>query len=196
VLVVLLAGGGTVAAAGNSMPDQPLYPVKLATEQAQLTLTPSALGKAELYAKLADKRVAEIVQMADKNEPERVQIATRRLGTYLSRIAELASTPTTTIGMARAPVLSSPAPAIAPPEAASLDKAATPNQEAGTTEKPEPILDERAKLREVMERYSVNHPAQLRAAMSKVPPTARLALLRAITVSETGYQKVLSSLGE
>ncbi|GAH90833.1 unnamed protein product, partial [marine sediment metagenome] len=32
VLVLLLAGGGTVAAASNSMPDSPLYPVKLATE--------------------------------------------------------------------------------------------------------------------------------------------------------------------
>ena len=52
VLVLLLASGGTVAAAGNSMPDEPLYQVKLATEAVRLTLTPSALGKAELYAKL------------------------------------------------------------------------------------------------------------------------------------------------
>ena len=31
VLILLLVGGSTVAAAGNSMPDEPLYPVKLAT---------------------------------------------------------------------------------------------------------------------------------------------------------------------
>ena len=35
VLVLLLVGSGTVIAAGNSMPDSPLYPVKLATEEAQ-----------------------------------------------------------------------------------------------------------------------------------------------------------------
>ncbi|MFH0914552.1 MAG: DUF5667 domain-containing protein, partial [Chloroflexota bacterium] len=57
VLTVLLAGTGTVFAAGNSMPDEPLYPVKLATEQIQIRLTPSNLKKAELYASLAEKRV-------------------------------------------------------------------------------------------------------------------------------------------
>ncbi len=50
VLGVLLMGGGTIAAASYSMPDSLLYPVKLATEQAQLTLTPSDIGKAELCA--------------------------------------------------------------------------------------------------------------------------------------------------
>ena len=35
VLGILLMGGGTIAAAGYSMPDSPLYPVKLATEQVQ-----------------------------------------------------------------------------------------------------------------------------------------------------------------
>ena len=58
VLILLLVGGGTTAAAGNSMPDEPLYRVKLATEQVRLALTPSDIGKAQLLTKLADKRVA------------------------------------------------------------------------------------------------------------------------------------------
>jgi hypothetical protein len=89
VIVLLLAGSGTVAAAGNSMPDEPLYQVKLATEAVQLALTPSALGKAELYAKLADKRVAEIVKMADEGKVPQVEQATQRLNDNLVAMASL-----------------------------------------------------------------------------------------------------------
>ena len=83
VLILVLASGGTVAAASGSMPDEPLYPVKLATERVQLAFTPSALGKAELYAKLADKRVAEIIKMADKGKLEQMERTARRLNTQL-----------------------------------------------------------------------------------------------------------------
>jgi len=83
LLVLLLAGGGTVAAAGNSMPDSLLYPVKLATEQVRLKLTPSDIGKAELYAELADRRVAEIVYMVNKGKPEQVEPTAERLNKHL-----------------------------------------------------------------------------------------------------------------
>ena len=89
VVVLLLAGSGTVAAANNSMPDEPLYQVKLATEAVRLTLTPSALNKAELYVKLADKRVAEIIEMADKGKLEQVEQTAQRLNTQLVAVASL-----------------------------------------------------------------------------------------------------------
>ncbi len=91
VLFIVLAGGVTAAAANGSMPDQPLYSVKLATEQVRLALTPSALGKAEFYARLADKRVAEIARMANENKPEKIEQATQHLGNYLADIANLSS---------------------------------------------------------------------------------------------------------
>jgi hypothetical protein len=90
VIVLLLAGSGTVVAAGNSLPDEPLYQVKLATETVRLALTPSALGKAELYVKLADKRVAEIIEMADKGEAEQVEQTAQRLNMHLLAMASLA----------------------------------------------------------------------------------------------------------
>ncbi len=77
VLTLLLAGGGTVAAASGSMPDEPLYPVKLATEQVQLVLTPSTIGKMELYTRLADKRVLEIARLADENKSEQIELTAR-----------------------------------------------------------------------------------------------------------------------
>jgi len=113
VLVLLLASGGTVAAAGNSMPDGPLYPVKLATERVQLALTPSALGKAELYAKLADKRAAEIIKMAEKGKTEEVARVAERLNVQLTAMSSLVGLPAEEAGAVVAPP---PARMKGPPE--------------------------------------------------------------------------------
>jgi hypothetical protein len=89
VIVILLAGSGTVAASANSLPDQPLYRVKLATEEVRLALTPSALGKAELYTGYADIRVNEIIKMADKGDVAQVVKTTERMNDHLTAIAKL-----------------------------------------------------------------------------------------------------------
>ncbi len=89
VLVLLMASGGTVAAAGNSMPDQPLYPVKLATERVRLALTPSELGKAEYYAELVDRRVNEIVNMVNKGKLKHLEKTTERMNNQLMAMAVL-----------------------------------------------------------------------------------------------------------
>lgn len=92
VLVLLVASSGTVAAAGNSMPDQPLYPVKLATERVRLVLIPSKLGKAEYYAELVDKRVSEIVNMAEKGKLKQMEKTTERMNNQLVAMATLVRT--------------------------------------------------------------------------------------------------------
>ena len=191
VLVLLLAGSGTVAAASGSMPDEPLYPVKLATEQVQLVLSPSALGKAELYAKLADKRVLEIARMAGKNKPKQIERAARRLNDYLTKIAALASTQEVTAGVVMAPaaeeaLVVEEAPAVR--EAPLLPERARDGKEARIK------VDRRARLRATVVRYAANHPARLQALLKTVPESTRPALLRAIAVSEAGYEKALKSL--
>ena len=114
VLVLLLASGGTVAAAGNSMPDGPLYPVKLATERVRLALTPSTLGKAELYAKLADKRVAEIIKMVDKGKPEQAARVAERLNVQLTAMSSLVGLPGEEASVVMAPPAGAPREAPAP----------------------------------------------------------------------------------
>jgi len=173
VLVLLLAGGGTVAAAGNSMPDNPLYPVKLATEQAQLTLTPSDMGKAELYAKLADRRVVEIIYMADKGDVRQVEAITQRLDKRLAMLARLASA--TRAGDAPE--------TLAPAEETAGDKKGVRVR-----------ANNRAKLKTTLAHYAVNHPAGLHAALDKAPESAKPALRRAIAVSVAGYEKALKAL--
>lgn len=120
ILALLLAGGGTVAAASGSMPDEFLYPVKLATEQVRLTLTPSSLAKAELYAELTDRRVTEIARMTDENKPEEIEQTARLLETYLNRVVDLSSGQKLTITMKVAP---------APVEPAATEEAAVTGDE-------------------------------------------------------------------
>ena len=79
LIALLIVGSGTVYAASGALPDSPLYGIKLATETVWLALTPSDIGKAELNTKFADRRVEEIVQMADKGKVEYAQEATEKL---------------------------------------------------------------------------------------------------------------------
>jgi hypothetical protein len=74
------------------MPDQPLYPVKLATERVRLVLIPSKLGKAEYYAELVDKRVSEIVNMAEKGKLKQMEKTTERMNNQLVAMATLVRT--------------------------------------------------------------------------------------------------------
>ena len=226
VLVLLLAGGGTVAAAGNSMPDEPLYPVKMATERVRLTLTPSALGKAELYIKLVDKRVEEIIKMADKGKPEQVEQAAQRLNTYLVMAANLAAPQEGEAGVLLAPAseaapeeVLAPAPEAAPEEVLAPPVAEEPpEKEAGVVMAPAPPavteeapvapevrevspggrvkLDRRAKLREIVARNAAKHPAALREVLKRAPEATKPALRRAIATSDAEYKKVLRVLRE
>ncbi|MBI4266996.1 MAG: hypothetical protein HY668_01345 [Chloroflexi bacterium] len=140
ILVLVLASGGTVAASGNSLPDEPLYPVKLAAETVRLTLTPSNMGKAQLYTELADRRVAEIVKMAEKGKEKQVERATQRLESYLQKVATLAAAnrkQVTTL-LAPAPQAAAPAtpPAVPAPAAAPPDRTVVPAPKPAPTTRP------------------------------------------------------------
>ncbi len=179
VLVLVLVGGGTVAAASNSMPDNPLYPVKLATEQVRLTLTPSVLGKAELYAKLADKRVVEIIYIANKGKAEQVERVTQRLDSHLARIAVLAAPQKKEAGVLMAPP---------PPSAPAPPRSARGGRDEGIE------VNKQAKLRVILSGYAVEHPQALRAVLKTAPASAKPALRRAIAASVAGYKKAVEAL--
>ncbi|MFC1987337.1 DUF5667 domain-containing protein [Chloroflexota bacterium] len=199
ILTLLLAGSGTVAAASTSMPDELLYPVKLATEQVQLALTPSTMGKMKLYTKLADKRVLEIVRMADENKPEQIELTAQRLDTYLSRVTDLASTQ---VVMA-ADTMTAPAVKEAPivEEEPTLKKAApalkgapTPPGQAKGNKKAQSQVERRAEVKASVTNDAINNSARLREILETAPESAKPALLRAIAISESGYKKALESL--
>jgi hypothetical protein len=112
--IVLLAGGGVVAAAGGSLPDSPLYQVKLATESVRLALTPSDLGKAELNARFADTRINELIKMADKGDVMLVKKTTDRMNKHLVAVASLTGSGKVTAESATFNALQAPAATPAP----------------------------------------------------------------------------------
>ncbi|MCX6006299.1 MAG: DUF5667 domain-containing protein [Chloroflexi bacterium] len=89
ILVFVLASSGTAAASSDAMPDQPLYEVKLAVEQVQLTFTPSETARAELYANLAEKRAEEIAVMASKGNNDKVLSTTTKMYYQLDQAEQL-----------------------------------------------------------------------------------------------------------
>ncbi len=190
VLIVLMAGGGTVAAASNSMPDSILYPVKLATENVQLALTTSELDRARLCANFADRRVAEIIYMADRGDARRVEVLTGRLDDRLEKLVALVAELEAYEANGAEAMLSVPdgdaAPAEPPPPAVEEDGGRGRNRHGQHRN--------RAGLMVVVADSAANNPAVLRAMLEEVPQSVEEALLEAIAVLEDGYENVLQAL--
>lgn len=88
-LAFIVAAASSVAASANSMPDQRLYPVKLASEQAYIAVTPSPMAKAKLEAKFAARRAEELSYIAVTDGPEAAEQLSNQLSGHLTKIEEL-----------------------------------------------------------------------------------------------------------
>ncbi len=201
VLILMLAGSGTVTAASVSMPDATLYPVKLATEKVWLLLTPSEFEKAELYIKLADRRFAEITKMAEKGKVEELERATQLLKSQLAAVVGLVGPPH------RGPsILTTPEQRAAPPAAEPSEKetaipeARTPPAESkgidGTSGrkdrggKPEKV----ARLQTILIAKAATNSNALRALLDRVPASVKASVINAISVADDGYYEALVAL--
>jgi len=240
-VVILLAGGsGTVLASNNSMPGQPLYAVKLASEKVKLTVTTSSTAKAEVYAGLAERRVNEIVYLAANGEPERITQVTKNLDLCLTNISNLSggvsenalfsarnaddaanakgtaeygngeltveqsltapAALTTAAADTSAMTVGAPPPAGSgeslPPPAGS-GESLTASQESylpmysnDVTAVDDNLID----LKLMVYYQSIKYPELLKKAFDNAGPETRLALLEAIAVSQTGYERILQVL--
>ena len=174
-----------MAAAGNSMPDSFLYPVKLATEQVRLGLTFSDIGKAELHAELADTRVSEIVYIVNKGKPGELETTAERLDEHIAFVANLslaesgADESAAADSEERAVMMAPQAPAAAEVESGVKDD----DQANG-----------RDKLRSLVGRNAANHSAVLGDVLKNAPESAKPALRRVIAKLEAGYEKALEAL--
>jgi len=78
ILALAFSGGGaTVAAAQGSLPDDPLYGLKLASEEVRFSLTTQEQSKLDLALAFADRRVEELAAMAQRGEEASAQAASR-----------------------------------------------------------------------------------------------------------------------
>jgi len=90
-LVLVFAGGGTVAASSESLPGDTLYAVKTATEQVQWKLTFSQKAKARLQARFAERRVWEMTQLAKKGRTGQLESLVTRFTAHLAKMEQLAA---------------------------------------------------------------------------------------------------------
>jgi hypothetical protein len=214
VMVVLLAGGGTVAAADSSMPGTPLYGVKLATENVRLALSSSDVTRVELYAALADRRIAEITYAIEKGKHKQVERVTNRLNSHLAMISRLSLTveKIEAVASEKAPAPTQDKAAEAKPISETAPQQPAAKQPSATTARPTVAAEEirpqsaraisdtaariqkRARLRVLLGQYAITHPAQLRDLLEKAPESAKPAILQAITISVTSYNKALEEL--
>jgi len=74
---MVLGGGTTAVAAQDDLPNQPLYPVKLWTENAKLALTGDPVAKASLLMDMSQTRVEEMAALAQMGITPPRQVQTR-----------------------------------------------------------------------------------------------------------------------
>jgi len=211
LIVLLMGGGGTVAAANDSMPDEPLYPVKLSTEAVRLAFTPSAMGKAEMYAQLADERIKEITAMVAKGKAKQVELTAYRLNAHLVAMASLATPQgikaeeqeTATLQAPVLPAMEREAASPAEEEAPKTAMRGAPDTpgaagrgrgNAGSVKDEDSKAEERAELEVILSRNAVAHGNALRALLKKAPDSVRNALQQAIIETDSGYQQALEAI--
>lgn len=177
-LVLMLAGGGTVAAASGSMPDSPLYPVKLASEQVQLALTASPQDRAELQAHLADERVTEIVYLAGQGNVRQIERTTERLREHLGGVAVQNGDKQNAN-----PMLTAPPPGTAYQPGRQESTAAT-DEAAGAGP---------GTWHQRLAGDAVTNQQRLQAALEGATEPVRAALQEAVSVTAAGYAQALQA---
>jgi hypothetical protein len=85
ILVLVLAGA--TSAAASSLPGDPLYAVKRASEDVRLALTFDDLARTRLLAELTDRRLEELAEIA-KNRPASAQTATQEYADAVKNFAD------------------------------------------------------------------------------------------------------------
>jgi hypothetical protein len=74
---LILGGGATAVAAQDDLPNQPLYPVKLWTENAKMAMTGDPLEQANLLMHMMQTRVEEMVGLAENGIPSPARVHER-----------------------------------------------------------------------------------------------------------------------
>lgn len=210
--LLIVLGTATGAMANVSMPDQPLYPVKLAMERAQISLTPSAAGKGQLYARILEKRMAEITTMANEGKLDKIQSVAIQLDSFAAGINVPADARKE--GNAVDNAMQDAAPAFAPPRVSeatpptspgiavagpqeaivitAAERNATPAMGAVDTAIAPAGISPQAALPALNQ--AATELVRLRALLETIPESSRPALQDAVNAVERTYQAVLAYL--
>lgn len=91
IILVMGSTGGLTFASQGSLPTQPLYPVKLATEEVVALTKSTPQARATYEIKRVEKRFAEVATLAQAGvsiSPEESKKITRKIHTHVARVNE------------------------------------------------------------------------------------------------------------
>jgi hypothetical protein len=203
--VLMVSGGGVLAASSVSLPDSPLYGIKLAVEDIQVKFTPGAELKTSLYAQRADRRINEIMSMARSGNVELMESTVIRLESDLNNITGITIrnsdfittdsksqnggtetfTPSTATAGATVTVTRTPTTTLVKPEGSPSTPPETSYGALNTITDPE--------LLAFLMAYADRHPAELLALLDSVPESIR-PLLEYVIQLTSGYQQALGQM--
>jgi len=193
LLVLVIASSGTAAASNDALPDQPLYGVKMAVEQAQLTLAVSDVDKAELYASMAGKRAHEIEALARQGKDEYLVSTSAKMDyqleqaeNYISKY-QTANASTSVSTTDAFPAETSTAETTDQPIQTAQAPSIAYDNKSGVTQPPvkRPLPISRAAANVTRAKTALNSStakslSALQDALDKAPESARPAIIKAI----------------
>ncbi len=179
VLVVLLAGIGTVAASASALPDDALYPVKLAAEQVRVTLAFSDVDKAKLHLQFAERRAGEMTEMARQGKSDKISMLTEQIAKHLDKVFVVEETQ---LVEGKGPGVQEVKPrALAPPSPA-------PSEEAEAYGVGKDVEE----LKAVLSQSWAKSLAALEGALDKAPEKLKPAVEQAIDSLAKDYDRTIS----
>lgn len=199
VLIMLAAGSGTVVAASNALPDSPLYSIKMATEQVQLTFTFSNEGKAELYSRFINYRVEEIVSMVENGDLSWVETTTDRMNGQMLAMTRLGlqGNRSNVMGSDWGFMYSAETQTTIPANSDWSDNV-TKTDDGGPPQATAPsktaeITDTDILIQHLLEEME-NNIQILQEQMVNAPQAVQTALQNVIDVIQAGYRQIIDSL--
>jgi len=154
------------------LPDETLYPVKLAAEQVKLTLAFSDMDKAKIHIQYAERRADEMVQMARQGKSDKITMLTGQITSHLDQIPVMEKAQEVSEGRVKAK---------APPAAPA------PTSEAGAYSKG----TEADELKAALSQSRAKNLNALRNALDKAPEKLKPVLQQAIENMEEDYNKTI-----
>jgi hypothetical protein len=201
-------------AAYHSMPGQLLHPLRLTAEEIWLARTPPGIARAQMHARLAERRVKEITSLVKREDNgAKIEQVAQRLYYHLATIESLVAAETVAarphgVEVVR-PLTGLDAAAVAKdaPVAEAGVGEAGPAGPAGapgpagpavvlipTTQAVAEDAAKWAQFKAVLEQQAADHLTDLRGLLPVVSEAARPALLTAIAVVEVGYERAIEGL--
>jgi len=159
VLIIVLTGSSTAIASSNAMPDEPLYPVKLATEDMRLAVAVSDTQKAQVHTQLAETRAVEVETMADEGKTEYAAITAAKLVKQLELANSAIARVESTVGTAPLPTTTEEQPLTTEeqPPVTEEQPQVTEEQPQVTEEQP-PVTEEQPQVTEEQPQVTEEQP--------------------------------------